>query len=219
MTYRILGISGSPVKAGNVETTLQKAIESISQKDFSYDIMNLSTLKVQDCIQCNFCVAKQTAGRYCSLKDDGQAIFEKAEAADIIILASPVYFMRTSGRMASLIDRFRVFAYGNVAGGKLRDKIGVSLAVAWRRHGGLETTHLSHLYAFIALQMIPAGAPGSVSPLGISILSSAHGEGAFDPAIRLGIEQDEAGLDSAKIALRRALHLAKRLKKDAETTS
>ena len=214
MSYRLLGISGSPIKDGNVETFLRKAIESASLKDLAYDIVNLSTLKVSDCIHCNFCVAKQTEGRYCALKDDAQTIYEKAEAADIIILASPVYFMRTSGRMASMIDRFRVFAYGNVAGGRLRDKIGISLALAWRRHGGLETTHLSHLYAILALQMIPAGAHGSVSPLGISVLSSTNGLGEFDPKIRLGFEQDEAGLDSAKIAIRRALHLAKRLRKE-----
>jgi len=213
MSYQVLGISGSPVKEGNVETFLQKAIESAPHRDFSYDIVNLSALKVQDCIHCNFCLSKQTAGRYCALKDDAQAIFEKAEAADIIILASPVYFMRTSGRMASLIDRFRVFVYGNVAGGRLRDKIGVSLAVAWRRHGGLETTHLSHLYAFMALQMIPAGAHGSVSPLGISVLSSMHGEGAFEKDVRLGIDYDEAGLDSAKIAMRRAVQLVRLIKK------
>ena len=214
MTYRLLGISGSPVKDGNVETFLRKAIESASLKDLTCDIVNLSTLKVSDCVHCNFCVAKQTEGQYCALKDDAQLIYEKAEAADIIILASPVYFMRTSGRMASLIDRLRVFAYGNVAGGRLRDKVGISLAVAWRRHGGLETTHLSHLYAILALQMIPAGAHGSVSPLGISVLSSENGLGDFDPKVRLGIEKDEAGLDSAKVAIRRALHLVKRLKKE-----
>ena len=35
------------------------------------------------------------------------------ETADILVLASPVYFMRTSARMAAMIDRFRVFVFGN----------------------------------------------------------------------------------------------------------
>jgi multimeric flavodoxin WrbA len=141
MPYRLLGISGSPVKDGNVETFIRRAIESVSNKDLAYDIVNLSTLKINDCIHCNFCIAKQTEGRYCALKDDAQAVFEKAEAADIIILASPVYFMRTSGRMASLIDRFRVFAYGNVTGtpaGTRSRRLARGLASPW----GPGNTHL-----------------------------------------------------------------------------
>jgi len=53
-------------------------------------------------------LTRQTPGTYCSIKDDAQAAFEKAEAADVILLANPVYFMRSSARMAALIDRFRV---------------------------------------------------------------------------------------------------------------
>jgi multimeric flavodoxin WrbA len=38
------------------------------------------------------------SGKCCSIKDDAQAVFEKA---DMIFLASPVYFMRTSAMMAA----------------------------------------------------------------------------------------------------------------------
>ncbi len=79
MTYKILGISGSPVKNGNVETLLNRAIESLPAKNVECDIVHLSGLKVKDCIHCNFCLTKQTKGKYCSIKDDAQAVFEKAE--------------------------------------------------------------------------------------------------------------------------------------------
>jgi len=126
MTYKILGISGSPVKKGNVEKLLNRAMEGLPAQDIERDIVHLSGLKIKDCIHCNFCLTKQTPGKYCAIKDDAQAIFEKAEAADIIILASPVYFMRTSARMAALIDRFRVFVFGNIAAVRMKNKIGVS---------------------------------------------------------------------------------------------
>ncbi len=209
MTIKILGISGSPIKNGNVETFLKQTLKTLPSGSAAVEIANLSLLKVKDCIHCNFCLTKQKAGKYCSLKDDAQTIFEQAEAADIIVLASPVYFMRTSARMAALLDRFRVFIFGNLTAGRLKNKIGASMAAAWLRQGGLELTHLSHITAFLGLEMIPASIHKGVSPLGASVLASPQGSGDFDPDVRLGATQDEAGLQSARLLMRRALELAR----------
>ena len=213
MKYKILGISGSPVKKGNVENFIQKMLDGVNDEEFSSEIINLSQADIKECTHCNFCLSKQKPGKYCSLKDDAQAIFEKVEQADIIILASPVYFMRTSAKMAALIDRLRVFIFGNLVKGKLRNKIGVSGAVSWLRHGGLETTYLTHLYAFLTLEMIPVSVHKGVSPLGASALASRGGAGEFDPNVRLGIEEDAPGLDSANHIMQRAVGLVKLLKK------
>lgn len=114
MTYRILGISGSPVKKGNVETFLNRAIEGLPAKNIERRIVHLSGLRIRDCIHCNFCLTKQTPGKCCAIKDEAQIVFEKGETADIVVLASSVYFMRTSARMAALLDQFRVFVFGNL---------------------------------------------------------------------------------------------------------
>lgn len=213
MTYTILGISGSPVKQGNVEHFLQTMVASAETDSVSTDIIHLSRVDIKECTHCNFCLAKQKVGRYCSMADDAQAVFEKMERADIIVLASPVYFMRTSAKMAAFIDRLRVFIFGNVAKGRLKNKIGVSAAVSWLRHGGAETTHLSHLYAFLTLEMIPASVHKGVSPLGASAVASRNGAGGFDPSVRLGIEEDADGLDSAVHIMDRALELARLVKR------
>jgi multimeric flavodoxin WrbA len=217
MTYHVLGISGRPVKKGNVEKFLQRIMENIPDENFSSEVINLSEIDVKDCQHCNFCLSKQKPGKYCSIDDEAQAIFEKVERADIIILASPVYFMRTSARMAALIDRLRVFIFGNLVKGKLKNKIGVSAAVSWLRHGGVETTHLAHLYAFMTLEMIPVSVHKGISPLGASAVASRHGAGTFDPSLRLGVEEDEPGLDSAKQIIERAVELVKLVKKDADS--
>ena len=207
MTYKILGISGSPQTKGNVNTLLDSMMEIASGRGLETEIVNLSKINIKNCIHCNYCLSKQKERKYCSLKDDAQPIFEKLERADIIIFASPVYFMRTSGMMASFIDRLRVFIFGNIAGGKLRNKIGISTAVSWLRHGGIETTHLSHILAFMTLDMIPATVHSCISPMGASSVSSRHGEGKFDPSIHIGVLEDQAGLDSAKALVDRALEL------------
>lgn len=209
MKYKILGISGSPIKKGNVETFLNRAMEGLPAKTTEHEIVHLSRVKIGDCTHCNYCLTRQIPGKYCSINDDAQAVLEKAEAADIIVLASPVYFMRTSARMASLIDRFRVFVFGNLTAGRLKNKIGVSMAVSWLRQGGIELTHLSHITTFLGLEMIPASVHKGVSPLGASAYASPQGSGDFDPNVTLGIENDEMGLQSARLIMRRAVQLAK----------
>ncbi|MBP7735549.1 MAG: flavodoxin family protein [Spirochaetes bacterium] len=216
MKLSILALSGSPVKEGNVELLLKKMADSVQGDDISTEIINLSRIDIQDCSHCNFCLNKQTPDRYCSIKDDLQEIYQKAEKADIIILSSPVYFMRTSAKMAALIDRFRVFVFGNIAGGRLKNKVGVSAAVAWARHGGLETTHLTHLYAFLTFEMIPVSVHHCISPLGASAVASPNGTGLFDKEIRHGVEQDLAGLHSAAAMMKRAVELARIIKKGSE---
>jgi multimeric flavodoxin WrbA len=119
--------------------------------------------------------------------------------------------------MAAFTDRLRLFMYGNHVKGKLRNKIGVSAAVSWLRNGGLETTHLSHIYAFMTLEMIPVSTNKGVSTLGASGVASRHGGGMFDPSLRLGVEEDELGLDSAKKIMERAVELAKLIKKNADS--
>lgn len=207
MPFKIVGISASPIRNGNTDTFLSIIMGQAKEKGLDTEIVNLSKITIKNCIHCNFCLSKQKADKYCSLKDDAQTIYEKLENADIIVFASPVYFMRTSGMMATLIDRLRVFIFGNITGGKLKNKIGISAGVSWMRHGGMETTHLSHICAFITLDMIPATSHASISPLGASAVSSRHGEGLFDPDVRLGVNEDQAGINAAKTQLSRALEL------------
>ena len=218
MAYRMVGISGSPIVKGNLGTFLDSIMDTASARGFETETVHLQKMLVRNCTHCNYCISRQKDGKYCSLDDDAQALYEKIEQADAIVLASPVYFMRTSGMMATFIDRLRVFIFGNVAGGRLRNKVGISAAVSWLRHGGIETTHLSHILAFITLDMIPATVHSSVSPLGASSVSSRHGEGEFDPSVRLGTRDDQAGLLSAEALVGRAVELLDLMRKAPVTS-
>lgn len=215
MAYKMVGISGSPKTKGNVSAFLASMMEMASERGFETETICLARMNIRNCTHCNHCLSRQKHGKYCSLDDDAQAIYEKVEQADVIILASPVYFMRTSGMMATFIDRLRVFIFGNVAGGRLRNKIGISAAVSWLRHGGIETTHLSHILAFITLDMIPATVHSSISPMGASSVSSSHGEGEFDPSVFIGTAGDKAGRESAKALVDRAVELLDLMRKQS----
>lgn len=214
MEIKVLGVSGSPIKGGNVEVFLNKMMDTISSKPgVSIETVSLSEIKVEDCRHCNFCTRKQTEEKYCSIEDNAQPLFKKVESSDILVLAAPVYFQRTSGIMASFIDRLRLFVFGSLTQGRVKNKIGVSAAVAWARHGGLESTHWSHILAFLALEMIPASSHDSISLIGASAVASPGGSAGFDPSIRIGIENDEVGLQTTKPIMERALELASIMKR------
>ncbi len=213
MEIRVFGVSGSPVADGNVETFLSTTLKSIEGPGVTVESASLANYAIEDCRHCNFCWRKQTAGKYCALKDDGQLLFEKVETADILVLSTPVYFMRTSARMSAFVDRLRVFIFGNVTKKRLRNKVGASLVVGWMRHAGIETAHLNHLLAFGILEMVAATVHDSISPLGGSAVSSEHGMGRFDPRVRRGTENDKSGLESGRMTMERALELATIIKK------
>ncbi len=209
---QIIGISSSPVKNGNTETLLDHMMKTAKNIGCDTKSVKLSSMDIKECIHCNACISKQKEHKYCMLQDDAQTVFEMAEEADILLFASPVYHMRTNARMAALMDRMRVFIFGNISSGKLKNKVGISAAVAWKRHGGFETTHLSHMYAFFNFDMIPVGCHHSISPLGASVVSSKNGHGIFEKDIKLGILEDKAGLKSGEMIIKRAVEVSKSLK-------
>ncbi|MFH1756941.1 MAG: flavodoxin family protein [Pseudomonadota bacterium] len=199
----ILALSGSPVKEGNTEALLTEALKvTSSDPEIQRAIFNLSELAITGCQHCNWCLKHQSPEKYCAISDGMDDIYPALTRSDVVILATPVHIGRMSGLMANMIDRLRVFVYGNTHRGKLKDKVGVSLIVAFLRHGGLEST-LSILNSTFALfNMIPAGRGGLV-------LSSLDGKGKTAKGIRHMVLEDGFGLSSAKEAVRRGVEIAK----------
>jgi multimeric flavodoxin WrbA len=129
-------------------------------------------------------------------------VYPAAAQADVIILATPVHIGRMSGLMANMIDRMRVFVYGNVHRGRLKDKIGGALVVGFLRHGGLEIT-LSNLNTTFALfNMISVGRGGLA-------LTSLDGKGKTTKGVRHMVMEDALGLFTAREAVQRAVEIAK----------
>jgi multimeric flavodoxin WrbA len=200
---RILGIAGSPVKGGNTETLLKEALGiTASDPEVQLEVLNLSSLQITGCQHCNWCIKNQTSEKFCAISDGMDEVYPALGRADVIILATPVHIGRMSGLMANMIDRMRVFVYGNVHQGKLKDKVGGALVVAFLRHGGLEMT-LSNLNTSFALfNMISVGRGGLA-------LTSLDGKGKTTKGVRHMVMEDAFGLFSAKEVVQRAMEIAK----------
>ncbi len=210
---KVLGICGSPVKDGNTMAFIQEVINSIQSNDVEAKIISAADLTISDCKHCNFCILKQTRENICGVKDDMEAVYPQILAADIIIMASPVYLHRLSGYLACFMDRLRALLHGKVYSHALRDKIGVALAVSWFRNAGLETALLSITAGMITMGLITIGGfPG----YGGGALSSKNGTGIFDAKKRLGVLEDEYGLETGKKTAAHALELARIIKAGKE---
>lgn len=109
-----------------------------SDSEVQADIFNLSGLQIAGCQHCNWCLKSQTPEKFCTLSDGMDKIYPALVRADAVILATPVHIGRMSGMMADMIDRMRVFVYGNVHRGGSRIKWAErwwwlsAATVAWR---------------------------------------------------------------------------------------
>ena len=208
---KVLGVSGSPVRGGNVEALLERTLRSQDgEPGVTCRMVNLADSGIGDCVHCNWCLRKQDDSRRCSLDDGMTAFYPLVEEADVLIFATPVYFGRLSGYMAAFIDRMRVYVHGNVSAGLLRNKIGGSIAVAWFRMAGLEMALLTMNQFFHAVNMIIASP--DIGLQGGSAFSSLEGMGGREGEDKLLVLRDGLGMASAASTLSRAVELARIVK-------
>ncbi len=214
MEIEILAICGSPVKGGNAEAFLSEALKAAKETgNVKTNLISLAGKEIRDCRHCNWCLRKQEVGKPCVQEDAMAEIFPEIVKADALLLATPVYINRLSGYLACFLDRFRAFAWGNVYHGKLKNKVGGALAVAWFRNRGAESALLSIVSAFLAFEMIVVAPPeGLGSPYGAAGMSSDGGTGKFSYKNKLGVLQDKYGLKGARALGKRVAEISRLIK-------
>ena len=98
---QVLGLLGSARTGGNTEVLLTNVAEGIKSAGAVIEIVKLSKLEIKPCLNCGGCDSEGI----CIQKDDMQNLFEKLLTYDIILLASPIYFMGVSAWTKAMIDR------------------------------------------------------------------------------------------------------------------
>ena len=99
----ILGINGSPRIGGNTDILLDKVMEGACAKGVRTEKITLVTLKFSPCQECE----KLRDDGVCIIKDDMQPLYKKIKEADVIILASPIFFGSLTAQTKMMIDRFQ----------------------------------------------------------------------------------------------------------------
>lgn len=101
MNKRVLLLSGSPRQNGNSEILCQQFAKGAEEAGHQVELVRVHDLQIGACRACYACRATKA----CVQKDDMTALLEKLIAADVIVLATPVYFYTMDGQMKTMIDR------------------------------------------------------------------------------------------------------------------
>ncbi|MDO4619354.1 MAG: flavodoxin family protein [Lachnospiraceae bacterium] len=99
---KVLIISGSPRKNGNSQLLCEKFAEGAREKGHSVELVRLQDLKIGYCRACDYCMNHDGV---CVLHDDMKDLIERYKQADVVVLATPVYFYGISAQMKTFIDR------------------------------------------------------------------------------------------------------------------
>ena len=109
MSKKVLIISSTPRKDGNSDKLCDAFAEGAKGAGNEVEKVRIADLKIGYCTGCYAC---QKTGK-CAIKDDVQGVIDKMMAADVIVLASPVYFYTICAQLKALIDR-TVVVYPNL---------------------------------------------------------------------------------------------------------
>ena len=101
MKKNILILSSSPRKNGNSELLCDQFINGAQEAGHHAEKISLREKNIHYCTGCGTCFNTKK----CSQNDDMADVLEKMIAADVIVMATPVYFYMMCGQMKTLIDR------------------------------------------------------------------------------------------------------------------
>ena len=97
----VVGIYGSPRKAGNTDLLLDAFLEGAKGAGSEINKVYVRELEIRGCLGCGHC---DKAG-ICIQKDDMQHVYPLLEQAQYIVVASPIYFYGITAQLKLLVDR------------------------------------------------------------------------------------------------------------------
>lgn len=98
----ILILSSSARRGGNSDLLCDEFLRGALQAGHTAEKIFLDDKTINYCTGCSIC---SMHGKPCPQGDDAAEIIEKMVAADIIVMATPVYFYTMNAQIKTLIDR------------------------------------------------------------------------------------------------------------------
>ena len=169
---KVLLINGSPNEFGCTYTALREVADTLEKNNISTEIMYLGRGAINDCMACMAC---KTTGK-CVINDGVNALAERLDTIDGIVLGSPVYVAGPSARLEAFLNRLIYSGKGVLAG-----KVGACV-VSCRRGGASAAFDRLNKYLTIS-NMIVAGS---------QYWNQVHGHTPED------VRQDEEGLQTMR---------------------
>ncbi|MCR5735248.1 MAG: flavodoxin family protein [Lachnospiraceae bacterium] len=180
---KVLILNGSPSTDGNTAIALEEMVKIFDAEGIESEVIQIGNRDVRGCIACNTCGEK---GK-CAFDDVVNELASKFEAADGLVLASPVYYASANGTLISCLDRlFYSTGFDKTM------KVGASVAVA--RRGGCSATY-DELNKYFTI----SGMPVASSQYWNSVHGNAKGQA----------REDLEGLQTMRVLARNMIFLMK----------
>ena len=161
---KVLLLNGSPRKDGNIALALHEMEKIFEQSGVEYETIQLGRMDIRGCIACETC--RQTGK--CVFDDIVNEIAVKFEAADGLVIGSPVYYGSANGTLMSALQRLFYSTHFDKS-----FKVGASVVSA-RRSGCTAT--FDELNKFFTLSNMPV----ATSQYWNNIYGWEPGEGKVD---------------------------------------
>lgn len=102
MAKNVLIISASPRKGGNSDILCDRFMAGTKETGHNTEKIFLKEKHINYCTGCGACF---NGAKPCPQKDDMEEILHKMIKADVIVMATPIYFYTMNAQMKTLIDR------------------------------------------------------------------------------------------------------------------
>lgn len=180
---KVLIINGSPRKEGNTSIAVAEMENVFKSLNVEVETVQIGNKDVRGCIACNSC---GKTGK-CVFNDIVNELAPKFEAADGLVVATPVYYASANATLIACLDRLFYSTHFDKT-----MKVGASVVCA--RRGGCSAT-FDELNKYFTISGMPVASS--------RYWNSIHG---MDPG---QAEQDEEGLQVMRILARNMTFLMK----------
>ena len=180
---KVLMINASPRIGGNTSIALKEMEQIFVHNGVESEIVQIGNKPIRGCIACGSCAKR---GR-CVFDDEVNQLAPKFEAADGLVIASPVYYASANATLIACLDRlFYSTSFDKTM------KVGASVAVA--RRGGCSAT-FDELNKYFTITGMPVASS--------QYWNSVHGRGPGEAV------QDDEGLQTMRVLARNMVFLMK----------
>lgn len=109
-------LSGSPRKGGSTDRLVEAFAKGVDKSRHSVKIFSVNEHRVGPCLGCNVCKGAESR---CVQQDDMEECYQMLSEAEMLVIASPVYFFGISAQLKAVIDRLHNPVRNNFHIGKL----------------------------------------------------------------------------------------------------
>jgi multimeric flavodoxin WrbA len=180
---KVLIINGSPRANGNTAVAVREMVSVFEKENVEVDVAQIGNKDIRGCIACGHCFE---AGK-CVFDDIVNELAPKFEAADGLVVASPVYYASANATLIACLDRLFYSTHFDKT-----MKVGASVVCA--RRGGCSAT-FDELNKYFTI----AGMPIASSQYWNSIHGREQGQA----------EMDEEGKQTMRVLARNMTFLMK----------